>query len=81
MQEGAYKIESLPMVNASRKTKTIVARPPMYQDQLLKPIVNSEKDDSEDIFEDGLFKCGQGLMMMLIMLTNIAIPASEVLLA
>ena len=44
------------MVKASRKTKTIVARPPMYRDQLLKPIVNSQNDDSEDIFEDGLFE-------------------------
>ena len=44
------------MVKASRKTKTIVARPPMYRDQLLKPIVKSENDDSEDIFEDGLFE-------------------------
>ena len=44
------------MVKASRKTKTIVARPPMYRDQLLKPIVNSVNDDSEDIFEDGLFE-------------------------
>jgi hypothetical protein len=43
------------MVKASRKTKTIIARPPMYRDQLLKPIIDSENNDTEDIFEPGLF--------------------------
>ena len=42
------------MVKASRKTKTIVARPPMYRDQLLKPIVDSA-NESDEIFEPGLY--------------------------
>ena len=55
LQEAAYRIEGLDMVKASRKTKTIIARNPLYRDRLLKPIINSEKDDSEDIFQPGLF--------------------------
>ena len=42
------------MVQASRKTKTIVARPPDHRDQLLKPVVG-ENNDTEDIFVEGLF--------------------------
>ena len=43
------------MVQASRKTKTIVARPPDHRDQLLKPVLNGENNDTEDIFVEGLF--------------------------
>ena len=42
------------MVKGSRKTKTIVARHPKYRDQVLKPVIDSENNDSEDIFEAGL---------------------------
>ena len=54
LNEAAYRIEGLDMVKASRKTKTIVPRAPMYRDQLLKPGI-AELHDSEDIFVPGLF--------------------------
>ena len=56
LQEAAYRLEGLDMVKASRKTKTIVARPPAFRDQLLKPIVNSENTDSDDVFIEGLYE-------------------------
>ena len=43
------------MVQASRKTKTIVARPPNHRDKLLKPVLSGENTDTEDIFVEGLF--------------------------
>ena len=49
-------MQGLDMVKASRKTKTIVARPPMYRDQLLKPIVDSENCEDDEIFQPGLFE-------------------------
>lgn len=44
------------MVKASRKTKTIVARPPKYRDQLLKPVVDSDNCKDDEIFQPGLFE-------------------------
>ena len=55
LQEAAYRIEGLDMVKGSRKTKTIIARSPLYRDQLLKPVINSDENDSEDIFVPGLY--------------------------
>ena len=49
-------MQGLDMVKASRKTKTIVARPPMYLDQLLKPVVDSDNCEDDEIFQPGLFE-------------------------
>ena len=55
LNEAAYRLEGLDMVSASRKTKTIVARAPIYRDQLLKPVVNQDDADNDDIFVPGLY--------------------------
>ena len=43
------------MVKASRKTKNIVARAPLFRDQLLKPVSTDFHDSDSEIFVPGLF--------------------------